>query len=184
MKLVVIIASTRPGRIGDQIGEWIAGYASKHSDFDVSISDLAKVNLPIFDEPNHPRLAQYTKAHTKKWSKQIDQADAFIIVTPEYNYTMPPALLNAFDYLSNEWKYKPVGFVGYGGTGAVRAIQTEKLLLINLSVVPVALGVNLMGVGRPKVTTFVPEEQHEKAADLMLEELNKWADALLVLRKK
>src|SRR5258706_7699219 len=165
LKLVVIIASTRPGRIGDQVGKWIAEYAAAHTDFDVSVADLAEINLPLYDEPNHPMMGNYTKEHTKQWSKIIDAADAFIVVTPEYNYTMPPSLLNAIDFLHNEWKYKPVAFVGYGGTGTVRAIQTEKLLFANLSVMPISLMVNLTGVYRPAVTTFTPEEKHEQAAD-------------------
>src|SRR5436190_3700853 len=137
-KLEVIIASTRPGRIGDQIGKWIAKYAAAHTDFEVSVADLAEINLPLYDEPNHPHFMQYTKEHTKQWSKRIDAADAFIIVTPEYNYTMPPSLLNAIDFLQNEWQYKPVAFVGYGGTGAIRAIQTERLLFANLNMMPLS----------------------------------------------
>lgn len=184
MKLEIIIASTRPGRIGDQVGKWIADFATKRSDFEVSVLDLAEINLPIYDEPNHPRLAAYTKEHTKAWSKRIAAADAFIIVTPEYNFTMPPALLNAIDYLQLEWKYKPAAFVGYGGSGALRAIQTEKALLVNLSVMPIPTAVNLHGVFSPVVTIFEPEEKHEEAAELMLKELHKWAKALLSLRGK
>lgn len=184
MKLLIIIASTRPGRIGDQVGKWISEYATKHSDFEVSVADLLEINLPLFDEPNLPMFAQYTKTHTKKWSKLVAAADAFIIVTPEYNYTLPPSLLNAIDYLSHEWNYKPVAFVGYGGTGAVRAIQTEKLLLTNLNAMPIPLAVNLVGVYRPAVQTFIPEEKYEQAADIMLKELYKWAEALHPLHKK
>ncbi len=183
MKLEIIISSTRPGRIGDQVGKWIAEYAAGHTDFDVSVADLAEINLPLYDEPNHPHFMQYTKEHTKSWSKRISSADAFIIVTPEYNYTMPPSLLNAIDFLQNEWQYKPVAFVGYGGTGAVRAIQTERLLFANLSMMPLPIMVNLVGVYRPTVITFKPEEKHEQAANKMLEELHKWAKALMPLRK-
>lgn len=184
MNLEIIIASTRPGRIGDQVGKWIADYTTSHAQFNVSIADLLEINLPIYDEPHHPRLGQYTKEYTKAWSKRIDAADAFIIVTPEYNYTMPPALLNAIDYLQKEWAHKPVAFVGYGGTGAVRAIQTERLLFTNLNMMPIPFMVNLTGVFRPAVTTFVPDEKHEQMAERMLEELHKWAEALLPLHKK
>jgi NAD(P)H-dependent FMN reductase len=184
MKLEVIITSTRPGRIGDSIGKWIAEFAKKHSQFEISLTDLAELSLPIFDEPNHPRLAQYTKEHTKKWSKIIDAADAFIIVTPEYNFTMPSSLLNAVTFLSNEWKYKPIAFVGYGVNGAVRAIQTEKTLFVNFNAMPISPSVNLSGVFRPAVETFKSEEKHVQAAENMLTELHKWAEALLPLHKK
>jgi len=96
---------------------------------------------------------------------------------------MPPSLLNAIDFLQNEWQYKPVAFVGYGGTGAIRAIQTERLLFANLNMMPIPIMVNLVGVYRPAVITFKPEEKHEQAANKMLEELYKWAKALIPLRK-
>ncbi|MDB5175981.1 MAG: NAD(P)H-dependent oxidoreductase [Candidatus Saccharibacteria bacterium] len=182
MKLEIIIVSTRPGRIGDQVGAWITKYAKAHSDFDISVADLNEINLPMFDEPGHPMKGKYQNEHTKVWSQRINQADAFVVVTPEYNYTIPPTLVNAIDYLHHEWKHKAVGFVGYGGTGAVRAIQTEKLLFTNLNVMPIPYAVNLMGVHSPAVTTFVPEEAHERAADRMLAELHLWATALKTLR--
>jgi NAD(P)H-dependent FMN reductase len=178
LKLEIIIASTRPGRLGDQIGKWIADYAAAQTDFQVAIADLAEIDLPMYDEPGHPMTGVYEKDHTKAWSKRIGAADAFVVVTPEYNRTMPPALLNAVDFLHHEWKHKPVGFVGYGGTGAVRAIQTEKLLFANLSTMPIAPVVELAGVFRPVTTTFVPEEKHIAGAGTMLAELHAWAVAL------
>lgn len=185
MNLEIIIVSTRPGRIGHKVGEWIESYARQHSHFDVHVSDLAKLNLPIFNEPNHPRLGEYVHDHTKKWSKLIDDADAVLIVTPEYNYTMPPSLVNAIDYLSREWQYKPAAFVGYGATGGVRAIQTAKLLLTNLSVMPIAQGVNMVGVHAGMGEFIIDEhyEGYEGYADTMLNELHKWASALKQLRK-
>ena len=183
MKLVIIIASTRPGRIGGTIGAWITEYATKTTDFDVSVADLAELNLPLFDEPNHPMRAEYTKDHTKAWSQIIDAADAFVVVTPEYNYTMPPSLSNAIDYLHHEWAHKPVGFVGYGGTGAVRAIQTEKLLFANLNVMPINLAVTMPGVHALTGIPFAATGIHEKAADGMLAELKRWAEALLPLHQ-
>jgi len=184
MKLEVIIASTRPGRLGDQIGKWFADYAATHSDFEVSVADLAEINLPLFNEAAHPMTGVYAHDHTKAWSKRIASADAFVVITPEYNYTMPPALMNAIDYLNREWKYKPVGFVGYGIAGGVRAVQAEKLIFANLSAMPVGPTVSLMGVHRPATETYVPEERHEQAADKMLAELTLWAEALQGMRSR
>ncbi len=184
MKLEIIIASTRPGRIGDQVGKWFADFASAHSEFEVAIADLADFNLPVFDEPSHPSRGNYAHEHTKAWSARIGAADAFVIVTPEYNYSMPPSLLNAIDYLHHEWKYKPVGFVGYGGSGAVRAIQAEKAMLVNLSVMPIAPMVNFIGLFAPLKEQFQPEEKYEQAAQTMLVELHRWAKALVVLRQE
>lgn len=185
MNLEIIVASTRPVRIGDQVGHWIAEYTKASTGFEVGVADLKEINLPFLDEPAQPISGRYQNDHTKAWSKRIDAADAFVIVTPEYNFTMPPSLLNAIDFLHHEWKYKPVGFVGYGGTGALRAIQTAKLLLVNLSMMPVPVAVNLMGVYATKDSTkFEPTEEHEQAAARMLSELHIWAEALSTMRVK
>src|SRR3954469_8832993 len=128
LKLHVIIASTRPGRVGLPIGNWFEGAARRHGKLEVRLVDLAEVRLPMFDEPRHPRFQQYEHAHTKAWSTIVAEADAFVFVTPEYNYSAPPSLLNALDYVFREWHYKPVGLVSYGGmAGGTRAAQMLKL---------------------------------------------------------
>jgi NAD(P)H-dependent FMN reductase len=95
LKLHVVLTSTRPGRACLPIGTWFHAFAQRHGKFDVQLVDLAVVNLPPLDEPRHPRLGQYEHAHTKAWSATVSAADAFVFVTPEYNYGSPPALLNA-----------------------------------------------------------------------------------------
>jgi NAD(P)H-dependent FMN reductase len=186
MNLLVIVASTRPGRIGDQVGRWVADHAAKTTDFEIRIADLIDFNLPLFDEPGHPRMGSYTKEHTKAWSKAVDAADAFIIVTPEYNYTMPPSLVNAIDYLHHEWAYKPAAFVGYGGaSGGFRAIQTARLLISNLKVMPLPAMVALAGVyaSSPDAKIAIDEIYNDQA-DAMLVELKLWAEALQTIRTK
>jgi NAD(P)H-dependent FMN reductase len=138
MKLGIIVASTRPTRVGHLIGQWVHERAVEHGKFDIELLDLAKFNLPLYDEPKHPSLQQYEHDHTKRWSASVAAADAFVIVTPEYNYGPPPSLINAFDYVYKEWNYKPAGFVSYGGvSGGLRAVQMEKQTLTTLKVVPI-----------------------------------------------
>ena len=84
--LQIVICSTRPGRVGPAVAEWITAAAEADGRFAVEVVDLAEVNLPMFDEPRHPRLHQYEHQHTRDWSATIDRADAFIFVLPEYNY--------------------------------------------------------------------------------------------------
>jgi NAD(P)H-dependent FMN reductase len=183
-KLHVVIASTRPGRIGLPVGKWMFDAASRHGKHDVTLVDLVVVNLPLLDEPTHPRLRQYTKEHTKAWSATVDAADAFVFVMPEYNYGSPPALLNALDYLYHEWQYKPVGLVSYGGvSGGLRSAQMIKLVATTLKLVPLPEAVSI-----PFVSTFVkegvftPSDAHEKSAAAMLDELLKWTLALRPMR--
>lgn len=128
--LQVIVASTRPGRIGRTVAEWFADEAERHDGFDVELVDLAEVDLPLFDEPRHPRLQDYEHDHTRRWSEIISRGDAFAFVMPEYNFGYNAALKNAIDFLWNEWNDKPVALVGYGGvSGGLRAIQGIKPVL-------------------------------------------------------
>jgi len=180
MKLAIIIGSTRPGRLGPSVAAWFTSRAKEHAAFTVDLIDLADINLPMFDEPIPPIMGRYTHTHTKEWAKRVGAADAFVVVTPEYNFSMPPALVNAVDYLHKEWKYKPVAFVGYGGAGAARAIEMEKQLFAALHMVPLHDSVLFTGASAP--AAIQPTEQHEQKAAAMLDELHKWAEALQSLR--
>ncbi len=91
--LQVIVASTRPSRQGPLVGAWFVERARAHGNFNVELVDLAEVNLPMFDEPAHPRLARYEHEHTKAWSAIVDRADAFVFVTPEYDHGTPVSLV-------------------------------------------------------------------------------------------
>ena len=183
--LTVIIGSTRPGRAGLPIAQWFVERAEAHGAFDVVVADLAEIDLPLLDEPNHPRLHQYTHQHTKDWSATVDAADAFVIVTPEYNYGYPAAIKNAIDFLHQEWKHKPLGFVSYGGVAAgTRAVQQLKQVVTTLKMVPLFEAVNI-----PFHTQFIDEEGRvqanevmEQAADAMLDELLRTEAALRTLR--
>src|SRR3954452_2939609 len=116
--LQIIIASTRQGRVGLPVGRWIAERAAAHGAFDVDVVDLAEADLPLMDEPNHPRLRQYTHEHTWEWSARVDRADAFVLVTRESNRSSAARRKNALAHLPPERAYKPVGIVSYGGVAA------------------------------------------------------------------
>jgi NAD(P)H-dependent FMN reductase len=184
--LAILIVSTRPGRKGGAIGAWVEQVARRHATFDIDLVDLAEVNLPLFDEPEHPRLQRYQGAHTMAWSSRIAKADAFVFVTPEYNYSAPPSLINALDYLSLEWAYKPVAFVSYGGAaGGTRAVQMIKLTVTALKMVPLVEGVTLPFFTKfldAATGVFAPDEAQQTAARTMLDELGRWTSALAALR--
>lgn len=183
--LRIIIGSTRPGRVGPAVADWIAERAREHGGFDVEVADLAELDLPILDEPNHPRLRQYVHQHTKDWSALVEGSDAFIFVTPEYNYGFSAALKNAIDYLFGEWQHKPAGIVSYGGVAAgTRATQMLKQVLTALKIMPVPEAVNI-----PFVTQHLdedrrlkPTEAMEASVTAMLDELQRWTEAMRPLR--
>ncbi len=131
--LQVIIGSTRPGRVGPSIARWFYDLAVADRSFDVELVDLAEVNLPLFDEPKHPRFKSYEHEHTKDWARTVSRADAFVFVIPEYNHSYNAATKNAIDYLHYEWNYKALGIVSYGGMAmGVRAIQALKPIFMAL----------------------------------------------------
>lgn len=186
-KLHVVICSTRPGRIGPSVAKWLAGVAVQHAKFACELVDLADFRLPIFDEPSHPRFQKYEHEHTKKWSASVAAADAFVFVTPEYNFGPPPSLLNALDYLYLEWQYKPASFVSYGGqSGGIRAVQTEKLTMSTLRMVPIVEAVTIPMVAKQvnEDGEFAPNETQTSSATVMLDELFRWAEALKPLRQQ
>jgi NAD(P)H-dependent FMN reductase len=183
--LQVIIGSTRPGRVGSAVADWIVERARARGDFEVEVTDLAALNLPIFDEPRHPRLRQYEHQHTKDWSAIVDRADAFVFVIPEYNYGFNAATKNAIDYLHQEWQNKPVGIVSYGGVAAgTRAAQMLKQVMSALKMVPVTDSVNIPFVAEKldEDRRLKPNEIMEQAATAMLDELVRWSAALRPLR--
>lgn len=185
--LQVIVASTRPGRVGLPVATWAAAAAVAHGTFDVELVDLAEYDLPLMNEPNHPRLRQYTHAHTLRWSETVDRADAFVIVHPEYNFSFNAAIKNALDYLHQEWADKPVGFVSYGGvSGGLRANQALKQVVTGLRLVPVVESVPISFVGRylDDDGAFVPSEAVANSTGPMFAELARMHGALAPLRSR
>jgi NAD(P)H-dependent FMN reductase len=176
-KLLIIIASTRPGRIGLPVANWFVEQATAHGDFELELVDLYELDLPLLDEPNHPRLRQYTKDHTRGWSQTVDSADAVVFVTAEYNHSYTAALKNAIDYLHHEWRHKPLGFVSYGGVAAgTRAMQALKPVAIALALVPVVAAVNI-----PFVQQFLTDEGTIVGNDVMVDAAASMLDELMTM---
>jgi NAD(P)H-dependent FMN reductase len=186
-KLLVIVGSTRPTRAADLILPWLTEKAAGHAAFETEIVDLRDWPLPIFGEHlgtigdfNDPT---YSEPLVKAWNNKIKAADAYIIVTPEYNHSIPGGLKNAIDtvFFSFGFRNKPVAFVGYSGgvAGGVRAIEhlahvfieTESVPMRNSVVIPFVTNA-FDDAGKPvsPVTNV--------AADVMLDDLAWWSAAL------
>lgn len=182
--LQVVIASTRPGRAGKPIGDWFAERCRLDGRFTVEVADLAELALPLMDEPHNPRAGNYIHEHTRSWSRIIDSSDALVFVMPEYNHGFPAALKNAIDYLYDEWAFKPVGFVSYGGiSGGIRAVQLLKPVLTCLRMLPLTDQVTLANFARYLVDdVFYPDEPATVACTVLLDELSRVTHALARLR--
>jgi NAD(P)H-dependent FMN reductase len=183
-RLGVLICSTRPGRAGEPIAHWFVERARRHAAFEVVIEDLKERNLPALDEPKHPRLRDYVHEHTKAWSAAVSSYDAYAIVTPEYNNGSAPALINALNFLYQEWNYKPACFVTYGGvSGGTRSLVMTRTILNTLKVVPVVEAVSIPFFNQHvKDGVFSPPDSQEQAIKPMLDETLRWSNALKTLR--
>jgi len=187
-RIAIILGSTRPGRRGEAVAQWVHAHASRRSDAEFELVDLAGYELPLYDEPANPTLvalgrAEYTKPHTKAWSAKIASFDGFVFVTPEYNHATSAALKNAIDYLFGEWNNKAAGFVSYGGAGGTRAVENLRLVMGELLVADVRAQVALsMHTDWERFTTFQPAPQHTRTLDVMLDQVVAWSRALAPLR--
>ena len=173
--LKIILASTRPGSIGPAIGSFVADRARSQGRFDrIEVLDLAEIALPFLDEPHHPRLGRYTKPHTVAWSRAVDEADAFVMLVPEYNGGFPAALKNALDYLHAEWRDKPLGVLTYGGGAGGGAGAGSMLLPVSTALGLVTTGHGVSIGGAPKLVVdgeFLATTAIEQATDDMLNEV-------------
>jgi NAD(P)H-dependent FMN reductase len=153
-KLKIINSTVRPGRKGPLVAQWITEAAQKHG-FEAELLDLGEINLPLMNEAIHPMLKQYEHDHTKKWSAKIEEADAFIFVTAEYDHSYPASLKNALEYLLHEWAFKPAGLVSYsiGPFAGVRAVMGLKTDLLSLRTIALAEAVNI-----PTLNQFINED--------------------------
>ena len=185
LKIAIIIGSTRPGRVGESVGRWVHDLARQRSDAEFELVDLRDFNLPLLDEPVPPSQGKYSQPHTKAWAAKVDAFDAFVFVTAEYNHGIPGALKNALDFLYREWNNKAAGFVGYGGAGGTRAVESLRLVMAELQMADVRNQVALsLYTDFESFTNFKPAAHHQKSLTGMLDQLIAWGEALKMLREK
>jgi NAD(P)H-dependent FMN reductase len=125
-QVLVIMGSTRAGRLNPLVAEWVVELARERTDCSYEIIDLAAWHLPLDDEPAIPATGRYAEIHTRAWSQKITAADALIFVTPQYNWGYPAVLKNAIDHLYREWHDKPALIVTYGGHGGTKCAEQLK----------------------------------------------------------
>jgi NADPH2:quinone reductase len=129
VRLGMIIGSTREGRFGPTVATWLAEQARRFGDVDVDVIDLAEADLPHVLS----RFGTSPVAEVAALGVRLAAADAFAVITPEYNHSFPAALKNAIDHYRDEWKAKPVALVSYGGmAGGLRAAEHLRLVFAEL----------------------------------------------------
>ena len=183
MRIGIILGSTRPGRNGEAVAKWTYEIASKRTDAEYELVDIAEYDLPLLDEPVPPSMGQYSKEHTKRWAAKIASFDGFVFVTPEYNHGTSAALKNAIDFLFAEWNNKAAGFVGYGSAGGARAVESLRLVMGELMVADIRLQVMLsLFEDFENYSVFKPHARHEQSVNAMLDQLVVWTRAMQTIR--
>jgi len=148
-KLQIIIGSTRPTREADRVAPWVIDSARAHGGFDVEVLDLRDWPLPMFGEHMGSigdfQDPTYSEPVVKQWNQKIKEADAYLVITPEYNHSIPGVLKNAIDnvFVSFAFRNKPLAAVGYSGGigGGVRAIEHLAQIAIEAELVPLRTSV-------------------------------------------
>ncbi|MFM9368541.1 NAD(P)H-dependent oxidoreductase [Streptomyces sp. Da 82-17] len=169
-RIGILIGSTRPGRKGAQVARWVQERAARRGDAEFEVIDLLDHPLPHLDEPLPALTGRYEHAHTRAWSETVARCDGFVMVTPEYNASIPGVLKNAVDYLHAEWTGKPVGFVSYGVRGGVHAVRQLRALCELLTMRAVAPQVSFfLHTDFKDRTTLEPGDEHATALDALLD---------------
>lgn len=185
LKVGIIIGSTRPTRVGDQVGKWVYERAMNTGKADFELIDLKDFDLPLLNEKKSAAMGReyYEHEHTKRWSKKIMECDCFIFITPEYNHGIPAALKNSLDYLYEEWNNKVCGFVGYGSASGFRSVEAMRLVCAELQMATVRnqVALNLM-TDFENLTKFKPASSHEKKLNILINDIVKWGEAMKNMR--
>lgn len=147
LHIKIIAGSTREGRFSDKVASWIAEEMKGQEGVTVEVLDLRDYEMPFFNDPVSPSFKQepYKNEAVARFTKKIEEGDAFIVVTPEYNHGTSAVLKNALDWVYQEWNNKAVAFVSYGTVGGARAVEQLRLVAIELQMAPIRNAVHIPG---------------------------------------
>ncbi len=145
LKVKVILGSVRQGRFGERPARWLIEGLKEWGEIDAELLDLKDYPMPFFDSPVSPAMLgrKYPNEVVQRWADKLNEADAFILISPEYNHSFSAVLKNAIDWTNPEWLRKPVGFVSYGSTGGARAVEHLRGVAIELKAVPINRSVHI-----------------------------------------
>ncbi|WIY01657.1 NAD(P)H-dependent oxidoreductase [Amycolatopsis mongoliensis] len=184
VRVAVIVGSVREGRFGPVVAGWLACVAREHGGFEVDVVDLAEPDLPMVLPAFGATPSATVVAAVGKVTPRLEAADAFVVVTPEYNHSYPASLKNAIDWHRTEWTAKPVAFVSYGGTsGGLRAVEHLRAVFAELHAVTIRDTVSFHGAHARFGSDGAPtDDAAAVAAKTMLDQLSWWARSLAEAR--
>lgn len=159
---------------------WVQEQADQRGDATYEVLDLKSFDLPLLESGIHPMMAnkEYGNDAVNAWSKSVDDCDAYVFVTPEYNHGVPGALKNAVDLLGSEWVGKAIGFVGYGSAGGVRAVEQWRQVVGNFQMVDVRQQLEISLFTEFGDDGFVPSDRRAEELTVLLDQLTTMAGKL------
>lgn len=186
-RIGIVIGSTRAGRFADKPAQWFQGIANQRTDVTAELIDLRDYPMPFFDEPLSPAWAPVKNEAAQRWAAKLATLDGLVVITAEYNHGPTAVLKNAFDYAYKEFARKPIGFVGYGGVGAARAVEQLRLVATEVQMAPVRNAVHIgmaefMGIWR-EGKAFEDYPHLAQSANGLLDDMAWWAKALKSARE-
>jgi NAD(P)H-dependent FMN reductase len=180
IRTAVIIGSTREKRFARTVSTWFASRAELQEGFDIDLIDLEEAKLPaVLPYDNDPATEAYVQ--------RIARADAFVMITPEYNHSFPASLKQAIDVAQAEWHAKPVAFVSYGGMGGgIRSVEHLRAVMPEVHALTIRNTVSLHNVWGlfDDAGKFLEPERYNQSVDGMFEQLKWWANALSAAKSK
>jgi NAD(P)H-dependent FMN reductase len=177
IKIGIIIGSTREGRVGDKVANWIFEKSNQNEDVIYEVVDIKSFDLPFLGTTND-------QSNVSKWNEKLNTLDGFIFVVAEYNHSITAALKNALDSARDAWANKSAGIVSYGSAGGARASEHLRGILGELQIADVRTHVLLSLFDDFKNwSEFVPRDIHDNNLNTLFTQVQDWASALKTLRE-
>jgi len=177
IKIGIILGSTREGRVGPQVGEWVLGIAEERKDAEYEIVDLRDYPLPFYGEKGDDEVIA-------RWNKKLFELDGFVFIVAEYNHGLTAVLKNALDSAREAWANKAAGIVSYGSLGGARATEHLRGILAELQIADVRTHPAFsIFYDFENMTVFQPKPLQKDTVNQMLDQLIAWTKALKSLRK-
>lgn len=183
LNIAIIPGTSRPQALNPQIVNWVEQQLASNGDVRAEVVDFGSFDLPLLDEVIPACAKMYANDHTKAWGAKLEEFDAFIFVTPEYNHSISGSLKNALDFVATEFNHKVAGIVNYGADKGVRAAEHLRHILANYKLAVVRDQASFSIFTDVADGTFAPTEVSTAPFASMVDDIVAWGEALKSVRE-
>ena len=183
LNIAIIPGTSRPQALNPQIVNWVEQQLASNGDVRAEVVDFGSFDLPLLDEVIPAGAKMYANDHTKAWGAKLEEFDAFIFVTPEYNHSISGSLKNALDFVATEFNHKVAGIVNYGADKGVRAAEHLRHILANYKLAVVRDQASFSIFTDVAEGTFAPTEVSTAPFASMVDDIVAWGEALKSVRE-